>query len=210
MQRQSVLQTGIKVKIIEQNEAKCEELCQALPKATVVSGDGTEKRLLLEEGLEYADSFVCLTNIDEENIILSLFAKSKSDGKIVTKINRIEYDGVIDQLNLDTIIYPKNITAEYIVRFVRAKKNSIGSNIETMHFILEGKAEALEFRIKENSPISNIPIEKLKLKKNILIACINRNGQIIIPKGKDIICADDTVIVVTTHTGFKDVSDILE
>lgn len=207
---QLLLQTGIKVKIIEQNTAKCDELCQALPKATIINGDGTEKKLLLEEGLEYADSFVCLTNIDEENMILSLFAKSKTDGKVITKINRIEYDGVIEQLNLDTIIYPKNITAEYIVRFVRAKKNSIGSNIETMHFILDGKAEALEFRINENSPISDVPLEKLRLKKNILIACINRNGQIIIPKGKDMISVGDTVIVVTTHSGFKDVSDILE
>ena len=141
--------------------------------------------------------------------MLSLFAKSKTDGKLVTKINRIAYDEVISNLDLDTTIYPKNITAEYIVRFVRAMKNSIGSNIETMHYILDGKAEALEFRIKEDSPISNIPIENLRLKKNILIATINHNGKIIIPRGHDIIKTGDTVIVVTTNTGFKDISDIL-
>ena len=124
---------------------------------------------------------MALTNIDEENILLSLFAKSKTDGKLITKINRIAYDDVIKSLDLGTTIYPKNITAEYIVRFVRAMKNSLGSNIETMHYILDGKAEALEFRIKENSPISGVAIEKLNLKKNILIACINRSGHIIIP-----------------------------
>ena len=113
-------------------------------------------------------------------------------------------------MNLDTIIYPKNITAENILRFVRAKKNSIGSNIETMHVILDGKAEALEFGIKENSPVLNKTLSELNLKSNILIACINRNGKIIIPKGSDVINAGDTVIIVTTRTGFKDISDILE
>lgn len=205
-----LIETGIKVKIIEQDTERCEELCQLLPKATIINGDGTENRLLLEEGIENAQSFVSLTNIDEENILLSLFAKSKSNAKIVTKINRIAYDEVIDKLDLDTTIYPKNITAEYIVRFVRAKNNSIGSNIETMHLILDGKAEALEFRIRKNSPISNTTIDSLKLKQNILIACINRNGNVIIPRGKDVILPGDTVIVVTLKSGFTDISDILE
>lgn len=205
-----LLKTGIKVKIIEKDAKRCEELCSVLPKAEIINADGTEKNVLLEEGIERAESFVALTNIDEENIMLSLFARSKTDGKLITKINRIDYDEVISELNLDSIIYPKNITAEHILRFVRAKKNSIGSNIETMHFILEGKAEALEFGIKENSPVSNIEIGKLRLKSDILIACINRNGTIIIPKGQDIIMPGDTVIVVTTRVGFKDISDILE
>ncbi len=204
-----LLQSGIKVKIIEQDAKRCDELCELLPNATILHGDGTDNLLLLEEGLEQTESFVALTNIDEENILLSLFAKSKTTAKLITKINRIAYDEVIGNLNLDTMVYPKNITAEYIVRYVRAKKNSIGSNIETMHYILDNKAEALEFRIRENSPIANIAIEKLDLKSNVLIACINRGGHIIIPRGRDIIKPRDTVIVVTTETGFKDVSDIL-
>lgn len=206
----NLLKSGIEVKIIEQNPDTCDKLCTLLPKATIINGDGTESRTLLEEGIEHAESFVSLTNIDEENILISLFAKSKSSGKVVTKINRITYDEVIDDLPLDTIVYPKNITAEYIVRFVRAKKNSIGSNVETMHLILDGKAEALEFRIKENSPVSNIMIEKLPIKDNTLIACINRKGKIITPKGQDVILPGDTVIVVTTKVGYKDISDIFE
>lgn len=205
-----LIETGINVKIVEQNPNRCDELLKLLPKATVICGDGTDNRLLVEEGLESAESVVSLTNIDEENVLLSLYAKTKTNGKVVTKINRIAYDRVINSLDLGTTIYPKNITAEYIVRFVRAKKNSLGSQIETMHFILDNKAEALEFRIKDGSPISGISIDSLKLKDNLLIACINRSGKIIIPRGKDVIMPGDTVIVVTLKSGFKDVSDILK
>ena len=204
-----LLATGINVKIIEQDEQRCETLCKLLPKATIINADGTENTVLLEEGLERAESFVSLTNIDEENILLSLFAKTKMKGKLVTKINRIAYDEVIGSLDLDTTIYPKNITADYIVRFVRAKQQSLGSNIETMHLILDGKAEALEFRIRENSPVAGKTLESLNLKDNILIACITHENKIIIPRGKDIISTGDTVIVVTTHKGFKDIGDIL-
>ncbi len=205
-----LLQSGIKVKIIEQDAKRCDALSELLPKANIIHGDGTDNRLLLEEGLEHAESFVALTNIDEENILLSLFAKTKTNAKLITKINRIAYDEVIDSLQLDTMVYPKNLTAEYIVRFVRAKKNSIGSNIETLHYILDGKAEALEFRIRENSPIAGIALENLHFKSKVLIACINRGGHIIIPRGRDIIKPRDTVIIVTTESGYKDISDILD
>lgn len=205
-----LISSGIRVKIIEKSATRCEKLCELLPSASIINADGTENRVLLEEGLERAESLVTLTNIDEGNILLSLFAKTIMRGKIVTKVNRIAYDEVIDGLDLDTVIYPKNITADYIVRFVRAKKNSLGSNIETMHLILDGKAEALEFRIAENSPIANVPLEQLKLKDNTRIACINRKGTIITPHGKDTILPMDTVIVVTTNTGAKDISDIFK
>lgn len=205
-----LLQNGIDVKIIEQNQERCDELFHLLPKANITHGDGTDNKLLMEEGLEHFGSFVSLTNIDEENVLLSLYAKSQTKGKVVTKINRIEYGNVIGELQLGTTIYPKNITAEYIVRFVRAKQNSYGSGIETMHFILDGKAEALEFRVMDGSPIANKKLEELNLKENILIACINHGGKPIIPHGQDIILPGDTVIVVTLKEGFKDISDILK
>ncbi|MDY3929555.1 MAG: Trk system potassium transporter TrkA [Clostridia bacterium] len=206
----NLMQTGIKVKIIEQDEKRCDELCQLLPKASIIHADGTDNQLLMEEGLEYAQSFVALTNIDEENILLSLFAKSKMPGKLITKINRISYDNVISNLDLGTVVYPKNITAEYIVNFVRAKINSIGSNIETMHIILDGKAEALEFNISEDSPIANKSLEVLPIRDNTLIACINRNGRIFTPRGQDVILPKDTVIVITLKSGLNDITDILE
>ncbi len=205
----NLLKLGIDVKIIEQNPQRCEELCALLPKATIINGDGTENALLLEEGIENAESFVALTGIDEENIMLSLYAKTKTKGKVVTKINRIAYDDVIRHLGLDTMIYPKTLAAEYIVRFVRARNNSMGNNIETLHYVLDGKAEALEFRIGDASPLANKTIESLSLKDGIIIACINRGGKIIIPRGKDVIMPKDTVIVVTVNRGFEDISDIL-
>ncbi|MBQ7820919.1 MAG: Trk system potassium transporter TrkA [Clostridia bacterium] len=208
---EQLLQSGISVKLIERDPDRCDELCQLLPKASIIHGDGSDNWLLLEEGIEYAESFVSLTNIDEVNILLSLFAKSKMPaGKLVTKINRIAYDEVISGLDLDTTVYPKDITAEYIIKFIRAMKNTIGNNVETMHMILDDKAEALEFRIKEDSPVTGISLDKLHLKKNVLIACINRAGRIILPRGRDVIQNGDTVIVVTTHKGFEDISDIIE
>lgn len=202
--------TGVDVKIIEKKMSRCEDLCTLLPNASIINADATDNRVLLEEGIEKAESFVALTNMDEENILLSLFVQSKSHAKIVTKINKIDYDKVITNLNLDTTIYPKNLTAEYIAKFVRAWRNSIGSNVETLHSILDGKAEALEFNIRENSPVINTPLEELPIKNNVLIASIHRNGQIITPRGKDKILPGDTVIIVTTRTGFNDINDILE
>ncbi len=205
-----LIRSNIGVKLIDINENKCNALAQLLPKATIICGDGTDSNLLLEEGIASAESFISLLDIDEENVLLSLFAKSMSDCKIVTKINKIAYDNVLSHLNLGTTICPKNTTAEYIVRFVRAMKNSMGSNIETMHYILNGKAEALEFSIKDSSPVIGVPLVDLKLKSNILIACINRGGEVIIPRGSDEIKIGDTVIVVTTHSGFDGIEDILE
>ncbi|MBO5007646.1 MAG: Trk system potassium transporter TrkA [Clostridia bacterium] len=204
-----LIQAGIKVKIIEQDMMRCEELSELLPKATIINGDGTDTDLLAEEGLEHYESVVALTGIDEENIMLTLFAKTQTKGKLVTKINRISYDNVIGGLGLDTIINPNNITAEYIARFVRAANNSLHDDIETMHMILDGKAEALEFRIKKDSPITDMTLEQIPLKDNVIIACINRNGKIIIPRGKDCILPGDTIIAVTTQLGIKDIKEFL-
>lgn len=206
----NLLQSGIKVKIIEQSQQRCEELCELVPKATVICGDGTDIDLLEEEGLGQYESVVALTGIDEENIMLTLFAKTQTDGKLVTKINRIAYDSVIGGLGLDTIINPNNITAEYIARYVRATYNSLEHDIETMHMILDNKAEALEFRIRTDSPVANVTLEQLELKENVIIACINRNGKIIIPRGKDRILPDDRVIAVSALMGVKDIKEILK
>ena len=204
-----LLANGIDVKIIEKDADCCEMLSQKLPGATIIHGDGTDKALLMEEGIDRADSFAALTGMDEENIFLSLYAKTQSDIKTITKINRIAFDEVVDNLDLDTVIYPKDITAEYIIRYVRAFGNSIGSNVETMHRIAGGKAEALEFVIRENAPVVNIPLIDLNLKNDILIACIQRGSHIILPRGNDCMKVGDSVVVVTSRTGLKDIRDIL-
>lgn len=160
--------------------------------------------------MENAEGFVTLTNMDEENILLTLFAKENSKAKVVTKVNRISYDHIIDQLDLGSVIYPKYITTDYILQYIRAMQNSIGSNVETLYHILDNKAEALEFCICEKSPVVNIMLKDLKLKSNLLIGSINRHGKIIIPRGNDCIKVGDTVIVVTTQKGLGDIRDILD
>ena len=199
----------ISVKIIEQKTERCEFLSDLLPDATIINGDGTDRALLLEEGLETAESFVTLTNFDEENIFLSLFAKNISNAKLVAKVNRLPYMDVIDQLDLGSVIYPKYITSDSILRYVRAMQNTIGSNVETLYHILDNQAEALEFAIHDTSPVVGVPLADLNLKKNLLVCCLIRDGQIRIPRGQDCIQIGDNVIIATTHKGLNDICDIL-
>ena len=204
-----LLPMGIDVKLIEQQEGRCNTLSELLPKAQIIHADGSEQIVLIEEGVGQAEAFVALTNIDEENVMLSLFARSQTKGKIATKINRMDFDRVIKELDLDTIVYPKKITAQYILQFVRAMKNSIGCNVETMYRILDEKAEALEFVVKENSELPGIPLEELRIKENTIVACIIRGRNIIIPRGKDEMQVGDSVVIVTTTLGLKDIRDVI-
>lgn len=204
-----LLSMGISVKIIEINKARCEELSILLPEAIIINGDGTDEALLKEEGISNAQSFVALTGIDEENILLTLYARRVSTAKVITKINRITFREVISQLDLGSVIYPKYITSETILGYVRAKTNSKNSNIETLYHMFDQNVEAIEFRISEDTELNDIPLKDLKLKDNLLISFINRNGDIIIPSGQDCIKTGDTVMIFTTHTGFNDIRDIL-
>lgn len=204
-----LLPMGIGIKIIEQDKERCNELSELLPQAMIIHGDGTDRNLLDEEGLPRIHAFVSWTSLDEENIMLSLYAKSVSKAKTITKVHRISYDEIIDSLDLGSVLYPKNITAEYILQYVRAMQNSIGSNVETLYRLIENKVEALEFRVNEQSELVGVPLKELRLKDNLLIACINRKGIIITPGGQDSIMLGDTVVVVTTNQGFHDLKDIL-
>lgn len=202
--------TKIKIKIIEQDIDRCNELSELLPKAMVIHGNGIDQQLLLEEGIGQTDAFAALTGVDEENIMLSLYASSLSKAKMITKINRVDFEAVVHRLNLGSVIYPKLITADTIIRYVRAMQNSMGSNVETLYKIAGNKAEAMEFSVGKDSAVVGVPLEKLSFKSNLLIACINRKGKIIIPGGKDTIEVGDTVVVVTTHSGLNDLKDTLK
>ncbi len=204
-----LLSMKIKVRIVEKDLKRCEELSELLPEAVIINGDGTDKKLLLQSGLQAAEAFITLTNIDEENIFLALYAKDQSNAKLVTKVNRFAFDNIIEKLDLGSVIYPKYITADYILQYVRAMQNSIGSNVETLYQILDNQAEALEFSIREDGPVVGVPLMELALKKNLLVACINHNGRVIIPRGHDQIQVGDTVIIVTTEKGLQDINDIL-
>ncbi len=206
---ETLLKSGINVKIIEKKLERCEQLNQHFPKADIIHGDASDHDLLIQEGIEEAASFVSLTNMDEENILLSLFAESMMPGKVITKINRIEFDSIIKKLELDSIINPKSLTAENIVRYVRAMKNTIGSNVETLYAIIKDKVEAAEFIVREPSKLIGKPLMELKFKNNLLIASITRDGKAIIPRGHDTIQLGDSVVVVSTHLGISDITDIL-
>lgn len=203
-------ETKIKIKIIEQDLERCNELSELLPHAMIIHGDGSDQQLLAEEGIEQIEAFASLTGFDEENIMLSLYAASRSNAKLITKVNRTAFEGVVNSLNLGSIIYPKLLTSDLILQYVRAMQNSLGSNVETLYRIADDQAEALEFRVSRDASVVGIPLEKLELKNNLLVACINHAGRIITPRGKDTLEAGDTVIIVTTNKGLQDLKDILK
>lgn len=205
-----LLSAGIHTKIIDSDPARCEQLCELLPDATIICGDGTDQRLLMQEGLTSVDGFAALTGLDEENILLSLYAKKISDAKIVTKINRINFSTVLSEIELDSITYPRLLTADMITKYVRSMNESLDSNVENLYKLEDGRAEALEFYIKEPSEVTDIPLQQLKIRKNILICSISRRGQVIIPNGQDELRVGDSVVVVLTHSRLNDIKDILE
>ena len=202
--------SGIALKIIERDRAICDEIAGKFQKVDVIHGNAVEKELLMEEGVATAGAFVALSALDEENILLSLFAKDAGAQKLVTKINRIDYDSVISRLDLDTVICPKNITADLIERYVRATNNSQGSNMETLYNLIPDQVEAAEFIVKDGSPIIGKPLSELRFKKNVLVACILRDESVIIPRGQDAIAAGDSVVFVTKDVFLDDVVDALE
>ena len=206
----SLLMSGIKTTIIEINQQRCEFLSEQLPKATILCGDATDKELLSEECIEKAAGFAALTDLDEENILLSLYVNGISSAKTVTKVNRINFTSVINKLDLGSIIYPRVITAEYIIKYVRSMNNSLNSNVEALYKLEDGKAEVLEFLLKENSAVCNIPLQNLKIRKNTLICCIYRNHQVIVPSGQDCMMPGDSVMIATSGYNISDIKEILE
>ena len=204
-----LLAAGMDVKIIESDYATCEELSEALPEATILHGDGTDQRLLLEEGVEHMDAVVALTGMDEENIIISLYVERTTDAKVITKVNRDSYSQIVSQLELGSVFYPRRICADNVVRYVRAMQDSDAyASMETLCKIAGGKAEALEFRVTREASYCGKPLLELSLRDNLLIGCISRGGKIITPRGSDTIEVGDSVIVVTTHSGIATLDDI--
>ena len=205
-----LLKLGMSVKIIEKDAARCELLSEALPKARIILGDGSDRELLEEEGIEEMDALVALTGMDEENIIISMYAGTLELGKVVTKINRMSFQEILDSAGIESVISPKGITVNQIVRYVRAMQNSQGSNVETLHRIVGGRVEALEFNVTADPEVTGIPLKDLRTRQNLLIAGILRGRTIIYPGGNDTIEPGDSVIVVTTGHQLKDLRDILE
>ncbi|QUO33314.1 Trk system potassium transporter TrkA [Faecalicatena sp. Marseille-Q4148] len=202
---------GMHVKIIEKDMEKCERLCEQLSDATIICGNAGDHELLIEEGLESADALVALTGIDEENIIMALFAKQQGVKKIVAKVNEDSRANMVEDMGIDSIVSVKSSTADVIMAYVRARHNSIKSaNIETLYYLVGGKVEALEFIVKQETEYTNIPLKDLNMKPNNLIATIVRDRRIIIPGGNDVLMPKDSVIIVTKNKKIQDIRDIFE
>ncbi|MBQ7777373.1 MAG: Trk system potassium transporter TrkA [Oscillibacter sp.] len=209
---QELIEMGMSVKIIDKSEQRCVQISERLPKALVIVGDGTDSELLREEGIDQTDAFVAITSMDEANILMAMSAAKQSDGcKVVAKINRRSLMTLVEaESMIDSVVSAASVTAELIVQYVCAMQNATGSQIQTLHHIVEGTVEALEFNITAGATCIGVPLKDLKLKSGILLAGIVReNGQIIIPSGNDAIQLGDDVIVVTTDTGLRDIRDIL-
>ena len=205
-----LLSSGNTVKIIDQDKQKCEELSEALPKAMVIHADATKQETLIEEGIKKVDAFAAMTGIDEENILLSLFASSQNVPKVVAKINRNEFSALAEQIGIESIVSPRHLIADVLVRYARGLENSLGSKMETLYKMMDGKAEVLEFKIEEDCPLIDTPLKDMKLKKNILIAGIIRGRKGIIPTGNDSINVGDLVVILAGGHRINDISDIIK
>lgn len=195
--------------IIEKDKYRCRELAEQFS-CNVICDNGTKQDLLLEEGLERADAFLALSDEDEENAIVSLYANSKNVHKVVSMIRSVSYVDLFQNMGLKNIVSPKSSTAAYILRYVRALANVRGSEIETLHTFMEGRVEAVEFLIKEDIPaLTDVSLRQLRLRPGVLVACIVRRDRVIIPSGDDFLQKDDTVIVVTTGGQLKGIKDIV-
>ena len=204
-----LIEMGVHVTIIEKDPARCRILCEYLPKAMVICGDGTDLDLLQEEGIENTDLLLALTGIDEQNIIISMYARHVGNMKIMTKIDHIKFPDILHIAGIETTISPVRSTAEQIIRFVRATANSISKNsVETLHMLVGGRVEALEFVINEQADYLNKKLRDLSLKPNVLIASIVRGNESITPNGDSVLRIRDRVVVVSVDSNMNDLRDI--
>ncbi len=205
-----LLDNGTTVKIIDQDRDRCRQFCDLLPGATMIHGESIQQELLVEEGIGSVDAFVALTGIDEENILMSFYANAQNVPKVVAKVNHNELAAMADNLGLECIISPKKVVVDVLLRYVRALENSLGGQVETLYKLMDGRAEALEFKVQADFEALQIPLKELALKKDILIAGIVRGRKNIIPSGDDVIAAGDRVIILAAGRALNTLSDILE
>ena len=204
-----LVELGIGVKVIEMKRDRCLELVEKFPEITVIHGDGTDHELLLSESLRDMDVFIALTDNDEENVIISMYASNQGVGKVIPKVNRVSLGFLLEKLGIENAITPKNLTANQIVSYVRAMQNTLGSNVESLIKIVDDQVEVLEFRVRSNCKFIGIPLKDLNLKEGILISYITHRGVSRIGVGSSRVALGDTVIIVSTQQGLRDINDVL-
>ena len=205
----NLLDMGMEVKIIEIDEARCNVLSEKLPDALIIHGDVSDQNILFEEGIEDCDAFVALTSIDEENIVYSMFASMHNVPKIITKINHINLDGIVEKTHIDTVITPHRIASHQIVKYVLAMQNSNKSSCEAIYSVDEA-FEMLEFTIKDDFKALNTKIKDINFKEGSLVIAIMRGKSIIFPTGNDVIRERDIIVVIDTKDEIRNINDILE
>ena len=200
--------SGISSRIIEKDYKRCQELCELLPDAEIIHGDISDQELLDSEGLSKTDALVTLTGMDEMNILVSLYASSQGVPQVITKLGHTGNRALIDSLSLGSVVAPRDLVCNNIVRYVRAMQNQTGAAV-SIHTIADGQVEAIEFLVDQTASNCNIPLKQLKLKPNVLIASITRGTETQIPGGNSTFAAGDTVVVVTGGRGIlKSFNDI--
>ena len=203
-------ESGIKTSVLERDRQRCDELCDLLPEADILNGDATRGDVLSEEGIRSTDAFVALTGDDEDNIITSLYAMRCHVPKIVTKVNRAHLSEMLESFGIDSVVAPKELVAQQLVRYVRAMGDSVGSSMETLHQLADGEVEALEFKVGEGSACVGIPLRDLRLKKDILVSAVIRDGRSIIPGGGTTIRPGDHAVIVARAGRIKTLDGALE
>lgn len=201
---------GKNVVIVEKKREKCEAVFNMVPSATVICGDANDHELLLEEDIESMDAVVTLTDTDETNFLVSLFAQKLGTAKSITKINNKNLNKLLDDIGLDTRINVSDLSVSTITQYIRAKENISSSYMKTLYKLVDDKVEAAEFLAGDYVTFLDKPLSKIKLKKNVLIAAINRNSETIFPGGNDCIMNGDHVIVVSMDSRIKSLNDILQ
>lgn len=204
-----LIDDNIKVKIIENDLDKCEQISELLDKALVINGDGSDKNLLLEENIDNTDAFVATTGIDEENVVYSMFANSLNVPKVITKINHLNFSEVLDTVGINNVITPHLVASNQILRYIRAKENSIGGNMETLLRFMDDELEIMEFKVSNSFKMCGEYLKNIKFKKNLIVVCIKRKNEIIFPSGNDSIQVDDSIIISTTNHNIRGLNDIL-
>lgn len=201
---------GMRVSVVEINRRKAELLAEQLPEADIICGDGTDQELLVSEGIADMDAFIALTDRDEENLLTGIYAQRMGVKKVVVKINRGNYADIVASMGIDSVVTPRQITCDTLLRYVRARSNSRGTVIERMYRILDGHAEALEFIAQPDDPYIRVPLRDLAIARETLVAVIVRDGQIIVPFGDDYVEGGDFVIIITKRPGVTDLKDVLK
>ena len=202
--------SGMSVTVVDRDRSRCDELCDLLPNTRILHGDATKTDFLLEEGLESVDAFVALAGDDGENIIASMFAKKCNVSKIVTKVNREHFSDILESTGLESVVATRQLVSQQLARYVRGMSNSLGSSMETLYRLADGKVEALEFKVSEKSDCIGVPLRNLRLKPNVLICAVIRDRKSIIPDGQTVIEPGDHAIIVTAAGRLKVLDDIVE